>query len=858
MRLLKLCVAVLWIASTTNALHHEHNKELFVERTEEPNQDNGRQQKVKRGLSNNITLRILTLGASIAYGYPSTSGNGFRNSVRNKLVWDGNLVNMVGTVKAGSMADNDMEAWGGYLISEVAAKAENSIKFQPNLILLHVGTNDMIHGIDVANAHNRLATLIDRLFATIPGVTILASTLLPTSVEQARGKIFNANLPAMVKTRQAAGKKILLVDMSSSFFSMADITADGIHPTDAGYEKMAAVWYQGISAASSRKWLVAPTRTSFSDVVVAGNTCDKTAGNEVGPYQIDAGSGRNDGDYVHSAVAGGGYLGVGNPAPSGVNWADINGDGLDDYIYVSSNLNGGLGVALNTRNGVMGPYLRVTTSPGSCLRSGVRFADMTGDGRSDLCCLAANGDLNCWKNTVGSDARSPNWVSMGYLIRDKGYTQDYVRLADIDGDGRADYVGISQDGKISGWRNAAVDNSPPTAWTPFRGIASGLSSTYSPSRWKFADLNGDHKDDLLYVNENGRVETFINMRGLNAGLGPVWKFIGVTHAGASSPVNVTFGRIMGTGRADYATISDNPTTGNVYATINKNMGKGGTAVRGDGTRYCDMTGSGSDDYIWISLMGEITVYGNNHKWGTWTQYGVVYNVNRSRREVYFADFDGNKRCDILLVDKATGATTVLRNDFANGKFVFTNIGVVTGTATCQEGYGYDLHDLGVRWNDVDGDGRADFLCMQSNGQLYGYLNKGVNNMVNQGQIKHTEGKERKSLRLADINGDGRDDLVHVDLVDSTVTAWSNDGATGQFGDDAAGTSAFRWVLKGQVSPATTSRGSCVEFANINGIGRADSILIYPDTNQQFVKLNTCPGLTPVEPNLPTPPAMTYP
>lgn len=50
------------------------------------------------------------------------------------------------------------------------------------------------------------------------------------------------------------------------------------------------------------------------------------------------------------------------------------------------------------------------------------------------------------------------------------------------------YVGISQDGKISGWRNAAVDNSAPTAWTPFRGIASGLSATYSPSRWRFADL----------------------------------------------------------------------------------------------------------------------------------------------------------------------------------------------------------------------------------------------------------------------------------------------------------------------------------------------------------------------------------
>ena len=58
----------------------------------------------------------------------------------------------------------------------------------------------------------------------------------------------------------------------------------------------------------------------------------------------------------------------------------------------------------------------------------------------------------------------------------------------------------------------------------------------------------------------------------------------------------------------------------------------------------------------------------------------------------------------MLVDKASGATTVLRNDYANGVFAFTNIGVVTGSATCTEGYGTDKHDLGVRWNDMDGDG----------------------------------------------------------------------------------------------------------------------------------------------------------
>lgn len=57
------------------------------------------------------------------------------------------------------------------------------------------------------------------------------------------------------------------------------------------------------------------------------------------------------------------------------------------------------------------------------------------------------------------------------------------------------------------------------------------------------------------------------------------------------------------------------------------------------------------------------------------------------------------------MDKASGAATLFHNDFANGKFAFSNQGVVTGSATCTEGYGYDLRDTGIRWADIDGDGK---------------------------------------------------------------------------------------------------------------------------------------------------------
>ena len=197
-----------------------------------------------RNFESGIQLRILPLGASIVFGQTSPDGNGFRYGLRNQLVYSGNPVNMIGSVHAGAMADNDCEGWPGYIITQVAAQAELSIPSQPNLVLLHVGTNDAVQGIDIQNAAARLGTLIDRLFAAIPGVTVIASTLLPNanSATQANAAIYNSQIPAMIKTRQAAGRKLTYVDFSSSYWSLTDIGPDGTHPTAGGYIKMAEVW----------------------------------------------------------------------------------------------------------------------------------------------------------------------------------------------------------------------------------------------------------------------------------------------------------------------------------------------------------------------------------------------------------------------------------------------------------------------------------------------------------------------------------------------------------------------------------------------------------------------------------------
>lgn len=45
-------------------------------------------------------------------------------------------------------------------------------------------------------------------------------------------------------------------------------------------------------------------------------------------------------------------------------------------------------------------------------------------------------------------------------------------------------------------------------------------------------------------------------------------------------------------------------------------------------------------------------------------------------------------------------------------------------------------------------GRADFLCFKKTGVINGYLNRGPGNMINQGMIKHGEGRERQSKSIS--------------------------------------------------------------------------------------------------------------
>ncbi|CDM32879.1 CAZyme family CE3 [Penicillium roqueforti] len=205
-------------------------------------------------------LRILPLGASITMGYKSPDGNGYRKWLRQQLRYAGWEVDMIGTMKNGTMHDNDHDGHVGWRIDRIADHAKTIIPQQPNLILLNAGTNDALQNYKVNTAGERMDSLLTYLFDNIPNTTIILSTLTYNGKKPKQGASISSQYTELAAKRRAQNDSLVLADMST--FIRYNQLVDKIHPTAAGYEEMASVWWAAIQQAEKEGLLKAPKTTS--------------------------------------------------------------------------------------------------------------------------------------------------------------------------------------------------------------------------------------------------------------------------------------------------------------------------------------------------------------------------------------------------------------------------------------------------------------------------------------------------------------------------------------------------------------------------------------------------------------------
>ena len=196
-----------------------------------------------------VGLRLMPLGDSITRGYKSTTEDGYRAPLSTALKNRGIALDFVGSQRCGALLNSDVEGYNGYRIDQITALVDTALAtYHPNLITLHIGTNDLAQNYQAATASKRLAALIDQIIADDPKVTILVAQLVCNATPSVQSLIdaYNAKIPEIVQSRAKAGKHVYLVSMKA--LTKADL-ADGLHPNDVGYQKMADAWDAGIQQA---------------------------------------------------------------------------------------------------------------------------------------------------------------------------------------------------------------------------------------------------------------------------------------------------------------------------------------------------------------------------------------------------------------------------------------------------------------------------------------------------------------------------------------------------------------------------------------------------------------------------------
>jgi lysophospholipase L1-like esterase len=121
---------------------------------------------------------------------------------------------------------------------------------QPDFILLHVGTNDFADNIDTPHAINRLDALISHIVAQRPDANLIVTNLLErTDDASINAKInaeFNPFVAGIVNQHAQNGERVFFVDLHSIINPATDLSADGVHPNQQGYDKIGGAYYTAI------------------------------------------------------------------------------------------------------------------------------------------------------------------------------------------------------------------------------------------------------------------------------------------------------------------------------------------------------------------------------------------------------------------------------------------------------------------------------------------------------------------------------------------------------------------------------------------------------------------------------------
>ena len=135
-------------------------------------------------------------------------------------------------------------------------------------------------------------------------------------------------------------------------------------------------------------------------------------------------------------------------------------------------------------------------------------ASLDGNARSEI--VSVNGDGSVWAYQNAGMNGTGTYPGPAAHIASGWSDPARIRFADVDGDGRDEIIAINGDGTVWAYWNAGFNGGNPYPHAPAH-IASGWTD---PARTRFADIDGDGRAEIIAIDGDGTVRAYWNA-GMN-------------------------------------------------------------------------------------------------------------------------------------------------------------------------------------------------------------------------------------------------------------------------------------------------------------------------------------------------------
>ncbi len=225
----------------------------------------------------------------------------------------------------------------------------------------------------------------------------------------------------------------------------------------------------------------------------------------------------------------------------------------------------------------------------------------------------------------------------------------------------------------------------------------------------------------------------------------------------------------------------------------------------------DLDGDGDLDVIAGGAFdGSLSWYENIDGAGTFGSENVISSTS-TIQFAYTADLDGDNDQDIYFASFGNGKIAWLQND-GNGNF---------GSQLLID---YEANATDVFAQDFDNDGDLDIVSSADNGTLSWFENNGLGEFSEQMVISETN---NRSVYSADLNGDGKNDILTASFYEARVSWYKNLGYLGTKDFNPINFSIYPNPTKKFLSIQSSEKIKKIEIINLLG----QTLLNFSDTNK---------------------------